>query len=217
MGKLTDLKIKHLKPQSKPYKVFDGDGLYLLVTPKGSKLWRLDYRYCGKRKTLALGKYPEVSLLEAREKALEAKKLLAKGEDPSFAKKLEKEAKANTFEIVAKEFIEKIRPVRAPSHVSKLESRLKNYLLPWIGSIPINEIKSHHILNCAKRAEAQGKIETAHRIVQLAGQIIRYAISTGRAEIDPTASLKGALTPSPKRHYPAIVDPQELSDILRTI
>ena len=216
-GKLTETILRKLQPKEKPYKIVDGSGLFIWVTPKGSKLWRLDYRFNGKRKTLALGRYPEISLSEAREIAFEMRKLIARGIDPAVKRKEEKLAKSITFEAIAWEFIEKNKPVWAPTHTDKVILRLRKYLLPSLGSMPINEIKAPHLLNCVRAIEKQGKFETAHRVLQLAGQIIRYAIATGRAEFDPTPALRKALTPSPKRHLPAITDPKELAGILRMI
>lgn len=125
-GKLTETILRKLQPKEKPYKIVDGSGLFIWVTPKGSKLWRLDYRFNGKRKTLALGRYPGISLSEAREIAFEMRKLIAKGIDPAVKRKEEKLAKSITFEAIAWEFIEKNKPVWAPTHTDKVILRLKN-------------------------------------------------------------------------------------------
>ncbi len=221
MGKqgLSDVKIKNLKPAEKPYKVFDGTGLglYILVKPNGSKLWRIDYRYEGKYKTLSLGKYPVVSLSEARKKALEIKAMLERGEDPALNRKLQKDTKKSIFKEVAEEYIARNKKIWAYSHYSKLEGRLRNYIYPKIGSIPISEIKVQNILSCIQPLIDQKKIETARRVLQLIGQVLRYAIITGRAENDPTPALRQVVPSSPERHFSAVTEPEKLAGILKAI
>lgn len=216
-GKLTDALLRSLKPKEKPYKIVDGSGLFIWVTPAGSKLWRLDYRFNGKRKTLALGRYPEISLAEAREIAFEMRKLIAKGIDPARKRKEEKLAKYNTFEAIAREYFEKMSKVWSPDHYKTQVYRLNKYLIPSLGSMPINEIKAPHLLDCVRPLEKHGKLETARRILQIAGQVIRYAIATGRAEYDPTPSLRRVLPSAPERHLPAVTDPEKLAGILKAI
>jgi integrase len=214
---LTDILIRSLKPKDKPYKITDSEGLYLVVTPAGGKLWRVDYRFAGKRKTLSLGEYPYISLAEARQRRDEAKTDLAHGIDPALKKRAQREALKETFGAIALEWFERTKPTWAPGHADKTKSRLERWLLPWLKDVPIRQISAPLILECARRAESQGKLETAHRVVQIAGQIIRYAMATGRAESDPTPALRGALMPSPKKHYPAPTTPDALAEVLKAI
>ena len=189
---LTDRQIQSLKAQEKTYKVFDGGGLFLEVTPTGSKRWRYKYRFEGREKLLALGVYPEVTLKDARDGHAEARKLLAGGVDPSAAKKARKatESGADSFATIAREWLDKFAPSRAASYTKSLEGRLRLHILPWIGSRPVDAIKPQELLEVARRIEAQGRLETAHRVLELAGQIFNYAIQTARAEINPALPLK---------------------------
>lgn len=225
---LTDTAIKAAKPSDKPYKLSDEKGLYLLVQTQGGKLWRFDYRFETKRKTLALGKYPEISLKQARARLDDARKLLAEGTDPSELRKAEKitksEAKtkeekdaASTFEAVAREWFANQEPTWAPAHAEKVINRLKNNVFPYIGQKPISEISAPEILEIIRRIEARGTTDTAHRAKQNVGQVMRYAIATGRATYDPTPSLTGALKPKSKGHFAAITEPKDIAPILRMI
>jgi len=207
---LVDTYIKSLKSKEKPYKLADGGGLFLLVTPGGSKLWRLAYRYGGKQKLLALGQYPHVGLSEARRMREEAKEALARGIDPSLKKKAEKQSRADTFGAIAREWFERMKATWSQGHTEKTKGRLDGWLLPWLDDVPIRQVTAPLILECARRAEQTGRLETAHRVIQLAGQVIRYAISTARAETDPTPALRGALSPAPERHYAAPTTPEAL-------
>jgi len=213
---LTDVKVRNAKAQTKPYKLTDGRGMHLLVTPTGAKLWRLFYRYGGKQKTLALGAYPDVSLTRAREKRDEARRLLAAGIDPSARRKAEKLAQADTFKAVAEEFVLKFEPKWAPTYTEKVKARLA-WLHPVVGDKPISEIKAPDLLSAIRPLEAAGKAETARRTRSVAGQVIRYAIATGRAENDPTAALRGALAPVQGRHHAAVTEPQAFGALLRAI
>ena len=214
---LTDVLIRSLKPKDKPYKITDSGGLYLVVTPAGGKLWRLDYRFAGKRKTLSLGEYPYISLAEARQRRDEAKTDIAHGIDPALKKRAQREALKETFGAIALEWFERMKPTWAPGHADKTKSRLERWLLPWLKDVPIRQISAPLILECARRAESQGKLETAHRVIQLAGQVIRYAVATGRADGDPTPALRKALPPAPEKHYPAPTTPEALGEVLRAI
>jgi integrase len=218
---LTDTAIRKAKPGDKPRKITDERGLYLLINPTGSRLWRFKYRHAGKEKLLALGTYPDVSLADARERRNEARKLIAAGIDPSAKRKAEKiagaERGANSFEIVAREWFEKYRPNWANSHAEKVIRRLERDVFPWLGNRPIAEITPPQLLTCLRRIEARGVLETAHRALQNCGQVFRYAIATGRAERDPTPDLRGALPPWKAEHFPAVTEPAALGEILRTI
>lgn len=174
---LTAIQVKATKPTDKPFKLSDGSGLYLLVQPNGSKYCRLDYRFVGKRKTLAVGVYPDVSLLDARARRTNARKLLADGIDPGQNKKAIKMAgesrAANSFEVVAREWHGKFSPGWATTHSSKIIRRLEENIFPWLGARPIAEITAPELLACIRRIESRGILETAHRTLQHCGQVFR--------------------------------------------
>ena len=218
---LSDTAIRKAKPADKTQRLFDGGGLYLEITPAGGKLWRQKYRFGGKEKRLAHGTYPEVSLAEARDRRDNARRLLAAGTDPGEHRKAEKQAgedrAANSFEAVAREWFGKFAPNWAASHAGKIMGRLENDLFPWIGSRPVAEIKAPELLRCLRRIESRGALETAHRVLQNAGQVFRYAIATGRADRDPSTDLRGALAPWKPQHYPAPTDPKAVGELLRAI
>ena len=216
---LTNKAIENAKPKDKAYKLSDGDGMYLYVTPKGQKYWRLDYRFEGKRKTLALGVFPEVSLKKARERRGAARTQLTDGIDPSLHRKAEKLAKAGkeSFEAIGCEWFEKFSANWAPSHSSKIKSRLEQDVYPYIGTRPINDLAAPEILQLLRRVESRGALETAHRVRQHIGQVMRYGVATGRAQRDPTQDLRGALPPSKTHHHGSIVDPKRIGALLRAI
>ncbi len=219
--KLKDTQIKSAKPREKAYKLFDGDGLYLFITPSGSKYWRLKYRFNGKEKKLALGVYDKVSLADAREKKNDAKKLLDKNIDPGENKKAQKlarqNASANSFEVIAREWHHKFITKWTPKHADRILSQLNNDIFPWLGSKPISEINAPQLLTTLQRVEARGAIETAHRSNQICSQVFLYAIATGRAERNPAADLRGALPPVKKKHFASITDKKEIGQLLRSI
>ncbi len=218
---LSDLTIRTAKPGAKPLRLSDSGGLYLEVAPSGGKLWRLKYRFNGKEKRLALGKYPEVGLKDARERRDEARKLLANEIDPGENRKAQKAAKteraANSFEVVAREWIAKFTPTWAASHTSKIVRRLEMYVFPWLGGRPIAEITAPELLAMARRIEGKGALETAHRAMQNCGQVFRYAVATGRADRDPTGDLRGALQPVTSKHMAAVTEPRKVAELLRTL
>ena len=217
---LTDTAIRNAKSRDKQYKLSDEKGLYLLVK-KAGKYFRLDYRFTGKRKTLAIGVYPDVTLAEARQERDEARKLIKKGVDPSQHKKETKimlqEMTVNNFEAVAREWFEKKRPVWAERHASTIIRRLELNIFPWLGTRPVKLITAPELLTVLRKIERRGAIETAHRIKQVCGQIFRYAIATGRAERDPSADLRGALTSTKSKNMAAITDPKKIGGLLRAI
>lgn len=219
--RLSDTAIRKAKPTEKTQRLFDGFGLYLEITPAGSKLWRQKYRFGGREKRLAHGPYPTVTLAQARQRRDEARRLLAEGIDPAEQRKADRvageERAANSFETVAREWHGKFSKDWAASHSSKIIGRLERDLFPWIGKRPIAEIKAPELLRCLRRVENRGALETAHRILQNAGQVFRYAIASGRADRDPSADLRGALTPWKPRHYPAPTEPAAVGELLRAI
>jgi integrase len=219
MGKLTATEVKQAKPAEKATKLTDGGGMYLLVHPKGAKYWRHDYRFSGKRKTLALGVYPEVSLKEAREKHQDARKQLSKAIDPGNERKVEKLtrhlAAAESFEAVAREWFNQIMPEKSKSYRERTGRILEKDLYPYLGNCPIASITAPELLATLRRIEDRGANDIAHRAKQTAGQIFRYAVATGRAERDPSGDLKGALKPRrKKKHHAAVTDPAEVGRLL---
>ncbi len=217
---LSDLKIRNSKPQEKQIKLFDDGGLFLLVTPAGGKLWRLKYRYKGKEKLLSLGKYPIISLADARLRRDEAKKQLENDIDPGAVRKAQKQAKTDekeTFEVVAREWHEQFKDSWSPSHAHVTITRLERDIFPWIGKRPISELEPPDILGVLRRIESRGAAETARRMKIVCGQVFRYAVATGRAKRDQTADLKGALKPVISKHMAAITDPKGVAPLLRAI
>lgn len=218
---LTELAIRNAKPLEKPYKLADGGGMYLEVMPNGSKYFRLKFRFAGKEKRLALGVYPKLTLSGARNERDKAKATLKEGIDPSHQRKVDKITKvqsvANTFEGVANEWLEKFGAKKAVSTIDKTRFILRRDVFPWLGPLPIAEIKPADLLVVLQRIESRGALETAHRAKQFAGQIFRYAVGTKRAERDVSQDLRGAL-PSPNvTHRAAITDPVKFGGLLRAI
>jgi integrase len=218
---LSELQIRHAKPQAKPYKMSDGGGLQLWISPDGAKRWRLAYRFGGKQKALAIGVYPAVGAKQARDEREKAKALLAAGQDPSAVRKLTKasaiSAAANTFDAVADELLaKKSREGKAERTSSKIEWLL-SLARPDLGPRPIAQITAAEVLRVLKFVEARGKLETAKRLRATIGQVFRLAIATGRAENDPTGALRGALAAPVVRHRAAIIDPKGFGALLRAI
>ena len=218
---LTDIAIKNTKARAKPIKVRDGGGLYLLINPNGSRWWRLDYRYDGKRKTLSMGVYPDVPLKTARSRRDDARVLLADGVDPGAQRKAERQAKfeagSNTFEALAREWMATRGKEWTESYASKTKSALERNVFPAIGRKPITEITAPDVLAMVRAIESRGIVDMAHRIQQHCGAIFRYAVATGRAINDPVPSLKGALSTVRQEHYAALTDPVEFAQLLRDI
>ncbi len=219
--KLSDIAVKNAAAKEKPYKLADGAGLYLEVMPAGAKYWRLKFRYGGKEKRLALGVYPSVTLKAARKAARDARDKLAAGIDPTETRRQEKLARTvgaeNSFRVVALEWYAKERPHWSESHIKRVGWIFENNLFPWLGHRPIAEINPPELLAVLRKTESKGTIETAHRAKNVAGQVFRYAVATGRAERDPTPDLKGALAAPKGGHHAAITDPKEVGALLRAI
>ena len=217
---LKDLQIRALKATDRIYRKSDEGGLYIEVHPSGSKLWRVKYIHLGKDKRLALGRYPEVGLAEARQKRDEAKQKLRDGIDPLLERKRAKLLAvynaANTFGEVALEYIAKtVAEGRADTTTAKAHWLLEQ-LAPFTGH-PIADLKPIDVPAALKRIEAKGKYETARRCRSFAGRVFRYGVATARAETDPTAFLRGALITPKTTHHAAIIDPEAVGELLRSI
>ncbi|WP_343725210.1 tyrosine-type recombinase/integrase [Herbaspirillum huttiense] len=218
---LTDTFVKQVKP-NKPNgdKYADGGGMYLLVKTTG-KYWRMDYRHLNKRKTLALGVYPEISLAKARKRREEARGLLADGIDPAHSKREMKQAQiiaaGNTFEIVARQWLAKTAANRAATTQEKITNWLESNVFPIIGKQAISTIGPRDVLTAVRRMEARGAIDSAHRVKQICGQVFRFAVAEGTAERDVTTDLRGALAAVPKGHFAAITEPKQVAELLRAI
>ena len=205
---LNATQVKQAKPGEKPYKLWDGGGLFLLINRNGSKYWRYEYRSGGKEKVFALGVYPEVSLKQAREKHQSARAELAKGNDSGETRKLEKLtrhlAAAESFEAVAREWFDQNMSGKSDSYRVRTNRILEKDLYPVLGNRPIASATVPELLAALRRIESRGAGDIAHRARQTAGQVFRYAVATGRADRDPSGDLKGALKPRRKKHHAAI-------------
>lgn len=214
---LTDVQLKNAKPKDKDYKLADGYGLVLLVKKTGGKLWHFNYTYGGKQLLLSLGTYPEITLAEARQRREDARKLLAHGIDARKAEKQSQTQQTETFEAIALEWYNRQVPVWAATHAATVISRLKRDVFPHVGARAISELKATDMLQVFRKIEAREKIETAHRVKSICGQVFRYAVATGRAERDCTADLRGTMTPVIPKHHAALTDPKEVAPFLRAI
>ena len=221
-NKLTNIAVQKAAPkEDRPYKMSDGHGLFLLIKPSGAKYWRWSYRYAGKQKELALGTYPLISLKAARTARDDARRKLLDGVDPGGLRKLQKTmrivATGNSFQAVALEWFSRQKPRWAEKHWVKVQWMLEKNLFPWLGTRPVSEITPPELLATLLRIEERGAIETAKRVKQVAGQVFRYAVATGRADRDPAQDLKGALTPPVKGHFAAVTEPEKVGPLLRML
>lgn len=219
---LTDTFVRTVKPSGSAAgdKHTDGQGLYLHVKGAG-KYWRMNYRFLGKQKTLALGVYPAVSLAKARQRRDRARELLADGTDPSAAKRAEKlataVAAANTFEAVAREFHATHASGWSPRYGARWIERMEKDLFPYIGKMTLPSITAPVLLDALRRIEKRGANETAHTLRQTAGQVFRYGVQTGRCERSPVSDLHGALKPIVVKHMAAVLEPVKAGELLRAI
>jgi len=208
MPKLSDLVVRKTAPTDKPQKLTDGDGLYLLISTKGGKLWRYDYRFLDKRKTLSYGEYPEITLARAREKHAEARRLLAEGIDPSAAKKEARQAQlyaaANSFEAVALEWHSKQTSRWSDDHAGRIKQRLIDNLFPILGKRPIESLKTRDLLEPLRKTEERDALDLAKRLRQYITAIMRYAVQTGRIATNPGLDLQGAIATRKQTHRPAL-------------
>ena len=217
---LKDTHVRNAKPQPKIYRLFDGGGLYLEITPAGGKYWRYKYHYLGKEKRLALGTYPELSLAVARERHLQARKLLSDGKDPSQAKKEAKhQATLNSqqsFEVVTREWHQNRLNSWTPTHAKKIMKSFEADVFPTLGVRPVADITASELLATIRKVEKRGALETAHRVLQNCGQVFTFAIVTQRAERNPATDLRGALKPVQKQNNPSLKE-DELPEYLHKL
>jgi len=218
---LTDVAIRRAAPRSKSYKLFDSGGLFLLVNPSGGKWWRLKYRFAGKEKLLSLGVYPEVALADARKRRDAERKKLAERIDPAVDRKAEKagwlEVQANSFQVIATEWIGQKKVSWSESNLFKITRRLEVDVYPWLGKRPIAQINPPELLSVLRRTESRGAIDTAHRVLQTCGQIFRYAVATGRTDRNPAADLRDALQTAKGGHFAALTEPKAVGALLRSL
>ncbi|WP_281081372.1 tyrosine-type recombinase/integrase [Klebsiella quasivariicola] len=218
--KLNARQVDAAKPKEKAYKLADGAGLYLEVVPSGSRYWRMKYRFNGKEKRMAFGVYPAVSLAQARALRDEAKKKLAEGIDPSFAKKEEKLVRDvqlnNTFQAVALEWHGTKVSRWSEGYASDIIEAFNKDIFPYIGQQPVNEIKPLVLLNVLRRMESRGATEKAKKVRQRCSEVFRYAIVTGRAEYNPAADLTSAMSGHESKHYPFLTV-EELPDFFKAL
>jgi len=215
---LTNIKIENAKPKKRPYKLFDTGGLYLIIVPSGHKWWRLDYMLHGKRNTISLGIYPDVSLKEARAKRDEAKKDIAQGIKPSSFKKTTETSNGMTFGELAIEWFERKKNTWAKKHAETVIQRINNYVIPELGSRKPSEITPQELYKMLQKIEQNGKIETAHRVKQIISMIFRYGIINGIAQRDPATDLgRGVLITVKPNHYSTLLDPEKIGALMRAI
>jgi len=218
--KLSAIQIKQAKSKEKDYKLFDGEGLFLLVKKNGSKHWRLKYRFHGTEKLFAIGAYPLFSLQEAREEKIKARKVLASGIDPVAERKSNKHNSEinsqNTFQLIALEWFESRKHIWKPRYAEEVLKRLEDDIFPHMGKVPIKGIEPPFLLEVIRKIEKRGAMELAKRQLQKCGEIFRYAIATGRAVRDPSSDIREALKPAKKVHFPAI-DVEELPEFVKTL
>ncbi|MDD2850445.1 MAG: integrase arm-type DNA-binding domain-containing protein [Desulfuromonadaceae bacterium] len=220
---LSDIQVSKAKPKDKPYKLTDGGGLFILITPTGGKLWNLKYRFSDKEKKLSFGTYPALSLADARQRREDARKLLANGIDPGEIKKAQKAATHaecnNSFEVIARAWHAVNVPSWSASHAKTTLERLEKNIFPWVGSKAITEIKLADIKSVLHRVEQRAP-ESARRIYVSLNMILRYCVATERLDRNPLEGLRprDILTTDPiQHHFPAIIDPKELAILLRAI
>lgn len=217
---LSDAQIRKTQPVEKPLRLFDGGGLYLEISPAGGKLWRLKYRFGGKEKRLALGRYPEVTLATARLRREEARTVLANGADPGEVKKAQKAASeetGQTFERVAREWFEHKKAEWVPSHADKIIARLERDLFPWLGARPVADITTPEILTTLLRIAERGAKDTAKRAQHDCGAIYRFAAVKGYTINNPVEALRRSLPAAKDGHFPALIEPQQVGELLRAI
>lgn len=221
MAKLTESGISALTPKGERYKVYDQDGLYLVVNPTGKKRWYQKFTFAGVRGEVSIGGWPGLTRNDAYRKVIDNLRLIESGIDPKLNKRAAKIAlageHANSFELVGREWFEKKKPEWAESHASKIIRRLELYVFPVIGKLPVAQVTTHDCWIALEKIEKRGTIETAHRARTNIGQVMRYAVSTGRRMDDPTTALRGALKSGARKHFASLTKPDEVRDLLLSI
>jgi integrase len=218
---LNETKLRNLRPQARRYRVADTHWLCIEVAPNGSKLWRWRYRYAGKENMLSLGSYPVVSLADARRKRDEVRALLSAGINPAAHMRAQRAAivdrAANSFSAIAAEWFEQNGHRLTPGTLKRDRRVVDRDLAPYIGNVPVAELKATELLAALKRIASRGALETAHRARSMTAKFFRYAIATGRAERNPASDLIGALPPPTKEHFASITEPAQVGELLRAI
>jgi len=217
--KLTDIAIKKAKPEAKLKKLYDGNGLILLIHPNGSKYWSFKYYHLGKEKSLSLGVYPEVSLAEARSQLIDMRKLVSTGKDPSEVRKFTKHqaiiSAENNFEAIAREWYELRQHEWVTGYAEKMMLRMERHIFPKLGSRPIADINAPELLSVLKTVEQSGA-DLAQRMLQVCRQVFTYAIRTGRAKNNPAAEMRGALK-TPVHNHHAYLKAADLPEYLQKL
>lgn len=220
MGRLTEQSIGELEATGKAYKRSDGLGLFIFVTAKGSKLWRMSYRFEGRQKLLSFGSWPITTIEDARSKCLAAKRLLRDGKDPSrhaMARQSRRKPPDGSFDAVADELLAK-REMEGLANTTLHKKRwLLEFARPAFGHRSLRDIHPADVLGVLREVEARGTHETAKRLRTTIGEVFRYAIATLRADMDPTAPLRGALVRPKVRHMPAIIEPHRFARLVRAV
>ena len=218
---LSDTQIRNIKPLDKAFKLYDSKGLFLQITPNGGKWWRFKYRFNDKEKLISLGTYPEVSLVKARTRRDEARSLIAENIDPSSDRKEQDQKQklmtANIFASIANEWHLLHNKNKSERHRQRVRRWLDIYLYPLLGNMPISSITAPMVLETTNVLQQQNKLETAHRVIQTAGQVFRYAIQKGFTNYNPAPDLKGALPPPIVKNMAAMIEPKDFARLLRSI
>ncbi len=218
---LTAKALKAAKPKEKPYKMHDSGGLFVIIRPNGRKWWRFRYRLAGKTKELSMGTFPEVTIRQARLARDEARQMLAQGIDPASVRAARRFVPGGdgeeTFMALAREWHERFKTKWSPATAARIWRMLERDVLPWIGSRPLTTLQPIDVLSTVRRIEERGAIDTAHRVLSICNQVLRYAVQTGRLQSNPARDLAGALPPAQVTHRAAITDPEEFGRLLRAI
>lgn len=216
---LNDLTIRKAKPKEKAYKLFDGGGLYVEIKPSGSKLWRLKFQYAGSESRTSFGPYPVVSISQARKMRDDAKAGLLAGKSPVAVKKTRKAEELalteHTFKAVFERWYKSQKAEWAEKYATKLHAMMEKNVIPWLGKRPIINIEPPDVLKIIRRIEANGYNDTAHRALQRTGQVMKFAVSEGILQRDPTSDIKGALASSTTKHMPSVTDPEAVAKVIR--
>lgn len=219
--KLNASQVERARPGERAYKISDGQGLFLLVNPDGSKWWRMAYRYGGKQKSISMGVYPDVGLQEARDRLSDARRLLRDGVDPSAARKAAKESQTeltqNTFDSATTAWIARNANTWSGSTLRQTQSRLNRDVLPYLKTRPIREITAPEILKVVQRVVDRGAIETARRVLRIIQQVMTFAVVTGRLDANPATDLGQALPTAKVTHMASLTTPDDVAGLMRAI